>query len=59
MSEHDTTGKGGDSSAANSKMEAELDNLVQRASAPNLAALFRKGKEAGLLKAQQEYVGAT
>lgn len=35
--------------------EEELDELVQKASVPNLASLYRKGKDKGLLKPQQEY----
>ena len=37
-----------------SKMD-ELDELVQRASTPNLATLFRRGKEAGLIKPTTGY----
>jgi len=32
-----------------------LDELVQQASVPNLAALFQTAKDQGLIKAQQEY----
>lgn len=42
----DTTAKGGNVSAD----ESSLDQLVEAASVPNLASLFRRGKEAGLLK---------
>lgn len=35
--------------------EDELDKLVEKASTPNLASLFRKGKEAGLIQAGKEY----
>lgn len=35
--------------------EQDLDDLVQRASTPSLASLFKRGKEKGLLKPQQEY----
>jgi hypothetical protein len=32
-----------------------LDQLVQQASVPNLAALFQTAKDQGLIKAQVEY----
>ena len=32
-----------------------LEALVIRASVPNLAALYKRGKEAGLIKPVQEY----
>lgn len=35
--------------------EDKLDQLVQQASVPNLAALVRKGKKQGLIQPQQEY----
>lgn len=35
--------------------ENELDKLVEKASTPNLASLFRKGKEAGLIQTGKEY----
>lgn len=35
--------------------EDSLDSLVQKASVPNLAALFGAAKSAGLIVAQQEY----
>lgn len=31
--------------------EADLDRMVQAASVPNLATLFKRGKDAGLIKA--------
>ena len=34
-----------------------LDRMVQRASTPNLATLFQRGKAAGLLKPTQGYAG--
>lgn len=46
MSEHDTRSKGG----TEGPDESSLDQLVEAASVPNLAALFKRGKEAGLLK---------
>lgn len=56
----ETISRGGNVSDPGTKMEpvtdeANLDELVQRASVPNLASLFKKGKERGLIKAQQEY----
>ena len=57
----DTTTRGGKVSGSGTKMggvdndEDDLDQLVQKASIPNLASLFRKGKEKGLIQAQQEY----
>ena len=35
--------------------EDQLDKLVEKASTPNLASLFRKGKEAGLIQTGKEY----
>lgn len=32
-----------------------LDSLVQQASIPNLASLFKQGKKAGLIQPGQEY----
>lgn len=32
-----------------------LEGMIERASVPNLAALFKAGKDKGLLKPQQEY----
>jgi hypothetical protein len=32
-----------------------IDTLVQQASIPSLATLFRQGKQAGLIKPAQEY----
>lgn len=32
-----------------------LDQMVEAASAPNLAALFQSAKDAGLIQAVQEY----
>ena len=32
-----------------------MDTLVQRASIPNLASLFRAGKKAGLIQPAKEY----
>ena len=36
-------------------MDEQLDNLIQAASTPNLASLFRKAKDSGLLPAVQQY----
>lgn len=46
MSTDDTSSKGGTEATD----ESSLDQLVEAASVPNLAALFKRGKEAGLLK---------
>jgi hypothetical protein len=35
--------------------EDTMDALVQRASTPNLASLFKAGKDAGLIKAGPQY----
>jgi hypothetical protein len=35
--------------------DASLDSLVEKASVPNLAALFGQAKKQGLIQAQQEY----
>lgn len=32
-----------------------MDTMIQRASTPTLASLYRKGKESGLIKPGQEY----
>jgi hypothetical protein len=32
-----------------------MDNLIQRASVPNLATLFKRGQQAGLLKPGKDY----
>lgn len=39
------------------KMDDEdtMDQMVQRASVPNLASLFKAGKDAGLIKPGKEY----
>lgn len=34
-----------------------MDTMIQRASTPNLATLFQRGKDAGLLKPTQGYAG--
>jgi len=39
--------------------EDDLDTMVQRASTPNLATLFQRGKDAGLITAGKEYGNAT
>ena len=46
MTTDDTSPKGGTQGAD----ESSLDQLVEAASVPNLAALFKRGKDAGLLK---------
>ena len=53
----DATGpRGGTPSDSSTKMdEAAMDRMVQTASTPSLATLFQRGKDAGLLKPQQEY----
>ena len=38
--------------------EGDLDRMVERASVPNLAALFKRGKEAGLIQPGKEYGNA-
>ena len=35
-----------------------MDDLVRQASVPNLAALYRAGKKAGVLKSMKDYGGA-
>ena len=39
--------------------DADLDQLVQKASTPSLATLFQRGKDAGLLKPGKEYGSST
>lgn len=34
-----------------------MDTMIQRASVPSLATLFKRGKDAGLLKPTQGYAG--
>ena len=56
MNTSETITNGGEVSEVGTKMdEQDMDELVRKASAPNLASLFRKGKDKGLIKAQQEY----
>ena len=50
----DTNERGGEVSDPDTKM----DTLVEAASIPNLAALFQKGKDAGLIKPGVEYGGS-
>lgn len=38
--------------------DEKIDQLVSRASVPNLASLFRAGKKAGLIKPVQDYAGS-
>jgi len=38
-----------------SVVDDTMDSLVESASVPNLAALFKQGKKRGLIKAQQDY----
>lgn len=38
-----------------SVVDETIDSLVEAASIPNLASLFRAGKKRGLIKATQEY----
>jgi hypothetical protein len=51
MAEHDTGSKGGTVSVD----DGSLDQMVEAASVPNLAALFQAGKKAGLLKPTTGY----
>lgn len=51
MGAEDTASGGAEVSVA----EATMDQLVQAASVPNLASLFQRGKEAGLLKPTTGY----
>jgi hypothetical protein len=39
-----------------SEADDSLDRLVEMGSIPDLSSLVRKGKEQGLIKAQQNYV---
>jgi hypothetical protein len=52
-----TTSKGQTSVEDAPKMDNEdtLDQMVARASVPNLASLFQRGKEAGLIKPTTGY----
>lgn len=38
--------------------EAQLDEMIESTSTPNLASLFKKAKKKGLIKATQEYTSA-
>lgn len=53
----DTTIKGAQESDIPTKVDDEdiMDQLVQRASTPNLASLFQRGKAAGLIKPGKDY----
>jgi hypothetical protein len=42
-----------------SEVDETMDALVQQASIPNLASLFRQGKQRGLIKPVTEYGGQT
>jgi hypothetical protein len=56
----ETTSSTGEVSVAGTSVgasEDELDRLVERGSVPNLASLFKKGKDAGLIKPGKEYGG--
>ena len=50
MTEH--TAQGG---RVVSEADATFDQMIERASVPNLATLFERGKKAGLLKGVQPY----
>lgn len=39
--------------------DARLDRMVAAASVPNLASLFQRGKDAGLLKPAVEYTASS
>ena len=49
-----TTASGGKVSEVGTNMEVS-DEMMERASVPNLASLFQRGKEAGLIKPGKEY----
>lgn len=52
----DTPAKGQTDADLTTKMdETSMDQMVQAASIPSLGTLFKRGKERGLLKPQQEY----
>lgn len=59
MTDGTTTGEGKVSEATTRIQKVDntddLDNLVERASVPNLASLFKRGKEKGLIKATTNY----
>ena len=39
--------------------DAMMDAMIKKASVPNLAALFKAGKQRGLIQPQQEYGNAS
>lgn len=57
MTESTNTTSGGEVSDTDAKVDTEdmMDRMVQRASVPNLAALFKAGKDAGLIKPGMGY----
>lgn len=61
MSGSTTTGEGkvSDPGTTISEEEAALDILVEKASTPRLADLFRQGKKSGLIQAGKEYGSTT
>lgn len=42
-----------------SEVDGSLDSLVEKASVPNLAALFQTAKDKGLIKPGKEYGNST
>lgn len=42
-----------------SEDDAKFDEMIRRASAPSLAELFQRGKDAGLIKPAKEYGGTS
>jgi hypothetical protein len=59
MSGSTTTGEGKVSDPGTTIEEDELDRMVEKASTPSLADLFRQGKKSGLIQAGKEYGSTT
>lgn len=53
-----TTPQGGSDQVV-SEVDGTFDKMIERASVPNLATLFERGKKAGLLKGVQPYPSST
>lgn len=60
MTGNDSITKGAGVSETGTKMDEDdkLDQMVQRASVPSLASLFKQGKEQGLIKPTSNYGSA-
>lgn len=50
---------GFDHTAEMSESEDRVEEMIEKASVPNLASLFKQGKARGLIKPTEEYTAAT